>query len=153
TSAPEGGSASRNATTAASSCSRPTSSRLRSSTAPPLSLRPRSLDNTDPRPGQRPGGDDGRVSLLERDDSVLVVVDAQPGFLARAWFPAEDAAASRWALDRMAGLVAVAARLAVPIVATEEEPDRNGATDARLGERFPAATPVLTKPTFGLTRT
>jgi nicotinamidase-related amidase len=91
------------------------------------------------------------VALLERDDSVLVVVDAQPGFLAREWFSAEDVAAARSALDRAAWLVALASRLAIPLVVTEEEPELNGATDERL--RLPPATPVFTKPTFGLTRT
>jgi len=84
------------------------------------------------------------VALLNRDDSVLVVVDAQPGFLAAEAEPA---------VERMAWLVALAARLGVPVVVTEEEPERNGATDERVGARLPARTPVLTKPTFGLART
>jgi nicotinamidase-related amidase len=97
--------------------------------------------------------DDDGMALLERDDSVLVVVDAQPGFLARGWFSADDASAAASALDRAVWLVAVAARLGVPIVVTEEEPERNGSTDPRLAERFPAGTPVLRKPTFGLAGT
>jgi nicotinamidase-related amidase len=84
------------------------------------------------------------LALLDRDDSVLVVVDAQPGFL-----PVEAEAA----VERMAWLVAVAARLGVPIVVTEEEPERNGATDHRVLDRLPAATPVFRKPTFGLAAT
>jgi nicotinamidase-related amidase len=93
------------------------------------------------------------VGLLERDDSVLVVVDVQPGFLAREWFSEEDVAASLAALDRIVWLVAVAERLGIPIVVTEEEPARNGATHRRVAERLPPETPVLTKPTFGLART
>lgn len=81
------------------------------------------------------------MPLLDRDDSVLVVVDAQPHFL--------DADAEP-AVERMAWLVAVAARLGVPVVVTEEEPERNGATDARVADVLPAGTPVLEKPTFGL---
>jgi nicotinamidase-related amidase len=81
------------------------------------------------------------MPLLDRDDSVLVVVDAQPGFLSPQAEPA---------VERIAWLVAVAARLGVPMVVTEEEPERNGATDARIAERLPAATPRFTKPTFGL---
>jgi len=84
------------------------------------------------------------MALLDRDDSLLVVVDAQPGFL-----PAE----AEPAVERMAWLVAVAARLAIPVVVTEEEPDRNGSTDARVAERLPAGAPVFTKPTFGLAGT
>jgi nicotinamidase-related amidase len=81
------------------------------------------------------------MALLDREDSVLVVVDAQPGFLAGE--------ADR-AVERMAWLVSLAARLGVPVVVTEEEPERNGATDARLAERLPGGAPVFTKPTFGL---
>ncbi|HEY5059097.1 MAG TPA: isochorismatase family protein [Gaiellaceae bacterium] len=93
------------------------------------------------------------MGLLERDDAVLVVVDVQAGFLARAWFTKEDAAAAGAALDRMAWLVALAVRLGIPVVATEEEPERNGPTDPRVAERLPAETPVLRKPTFGLAGT
>ena len=84
------------------------------------------------------------MALLDRDDSVLVVVDAQPGFLA----PEAEAA-----VERMAWLVAVAVRLGVPVVVTEEEPERNGPTDVRVADRLPAGTPVLRKPTFGLAGT
>jgi|SRR5579884_45847 len=84
------------------------------------------------------------MPLLDRDDSVLVVVDVQPGFLA---------AEAGQAVERMAWLVAVAARLAVPVVVTEEEPERNGATDARIVAQLPAGAPVLRKPTFGLAGT
>jgi nicotinamidase-related amidase len=84
------------------------------------------------------------MPLLDRDDSALVVVDAQPGFLAPE---AEQAVA------RMAWLVAVAARLGIPVVVTEEEPARHGATDARVVAQLPAGAPVLTKPTFGLAGT
>jgi nicotinamidase-related amidase len=84
---------------------------------------------------------------------VLVVVDVQPGFLARAWFSDEDAEAARAALDRAAWLVALAARLGIPIVVTEEEPERNGAVHPDVAERLPAGTPVLRKPTFDLAGT
>ena len=77
------------------------------------------------------------MPLLDRDDSVLVVVDAQPGFL-----PAE----ADPVVARIAWLVALAARLGIPIVATEEEPERHGATVVTL----PADTPVFRKQTFGL---
>jgi nicotinamidase-related amidase len=84
------------------------------------------------------------MALLDRDDSVLVVVDAQPGFLP---------VGSESAVERMAWLVAVAARLGVPVIVTEEEPERNGVTDARVASRLPAGTPVFKKPTFGLAST
>lgn len=84
------------------------------------------------------------MALLDRDDSVLVVVDAQPGFL-----PVE----AEGAVERMAWLVAAAVRLGVPVIVTEEEPERNGATDTRIADRVPAGTPVFRKPTFGLAAT
>jgi nicotinamidase-related amidase len=84
------------------------------------------------------------MALIDRDDSVLVVVDAQPGFLATEAEPA---------VERMAWLVAVAVRLGIPVLVTEEEPERNGVTDARVVHRLAAGTPVFTKPTFGLAAT
>src|SRR5690349_6426278 len=84
------------------------------------------------------------MPLLDRDDSVLVVVDAQPGFLAAGAEPA---------VERMAWLVAIAAVLDVPVIVTEEEPERNGATDPRVAKRLPSGAPVFTKPTFGLAGT
>jgi nicotinamidase-related amidase len=84
------------------------------------------------------------MALLDRNESVLVVVDAQPGFLEPEAEPA---------VERMAWLVAVAARLGIPVIVTEEEPERNGATDTRIVDRLPAATPVFRKPTFGLAAT
>jgi len=93
------------------------------------------------------------MGLLERADSMLVVVDVQPGFLARDWFAEADVVAARTALDRVVWLVALAARLGIPIVVTEEEPERHGATDPLVVERIPGGTPVLRKPTFGLAGT
>ena len=93
------------------------------------------------------------MELLERDDTVLVVVDVQPGFLAREWFSEEDAAAARATVDRVAWLVALAVRLGVPVVVTEEEPERHGPTDPRVAERLSAGASALRKPTFGLAGT
>src|SRR5204862_6975936 len=75
---------------------------------------------------------------------VLGAVAGQPGFLG-------DRADS--AVGRRAWRGAVAARLGVPVVVTEEEAERNGAPDARVAARLPAGTPVFTKPTFGLAGT
>jgi nicotinamidase-related amidase len=80
------------------------------------------------------------MPLTAAEDCLLVVVDAQPGFL-------EEGADS--ALERAAWLTSLAAALDVPVLATEEEPDRNGATRIAL----PPGTPVFTKPTFGLAGT
>jgi nicotinamidase-related amidase len=93
------------------------------------------------------------MGLVREENTLLVVVDAQPGFLERAWFSERDSESARTALERMVWLVALAARLGIPVVVTEEAPDRNGSTDARIVERLPAGTPVLGKPTFGLAGT
>ena len=79
------------------------------------------------------------MPLLDRDDSVLVVVDAQPGFL--------PAGAADEAVARIGWLVAVARVLSIPVVVTEEEPERHGATDPRVGADGVTA---FRKPTFGL---
>jgi len=91
--------------------------------------------------------------LLDRDDCVLVVVDTQPGFLRKPWFSEQDVAASEDALNRLVWLVAVASRLSIPVVVTEEEPERNGSTDARVRDWLPPGTAALRKPTFGLAAT
>jgi nicotinamidase-related amidase len=93
------------------------------------------------------------MELLEREDTVLVVVDVQPGFLAREWFSEEDEAAARAAVDRVAWLVALAVRLGIPVVVTEEEPERHGPTDPRVAEQLSAGASALRKPTFGLAGT
>jgi nicotinamidase-related amidase len=85
------------------------------------------------------------VPLVDRDDSVLIVVDAQEGF-----FGEGDEA--REALTRLTWLARVASKLGVPAVLTEEDPGRNGPTYAPLTELFRDA-PALVKPNFGLTGT
>ena len=88
------------------------------------------------------------MPLLERSDSVLVVIDAQPGFSGSDDEAARAAAASREVAGWLAG---VAVALDVPIVVTEEDAERNGPTDESIMRRLPAATPILAKAVFGLT--
>jgi nicotinamidase-related amidase len=99
------------------------------------------------------GDDGGMPGLVLREDSVLVVVDAQPGFLAKKTFNDAENAAARSALARMAWLVAVAARLELPVIVTEEEPDRHGSTAAEVASVLPEGAAVYRKPTFGLANT
>ena len=87
------------------------------------------------------------MPLIDRAESVLVVVDCQPGFVA----PAEpEHAVAGATLDRAIWLATIARLLDIPAVVTEEAPDRNGHTEPFLRERLVPETPVLTKPTFGL---
>lgn len=88
------------------------------------------------------------MTLLDRTDSVLIVVDAQPGF------PGADApdTASATAAREVAGwLVRVAAALDVPTVVTEEDAERNGPTDPVIARRLATGSPILAKDVFGLT--
>jgi nicotinamidase-related amidase len=87
--------------------------------------------------------------LLDRDDSVLIVVDAQPRF-APAEEQVEGAPPGADVVARIAWLVGVAAAQGVPVVVTEEDPDLNGRTHASIAGGLPPDTPVLTKWTFGL---
>ncbi|HEX4896883.1 MAG TPA: isochorismatase family protein [Candidatus Limnocylindrales bacterium] len=86
--------------------------------------------------------------LIDRDDSLLLVVDLQPGFFAGH---AEAARAGLGeAVARAAWLVGVAAALGVPVIVTEEDPARNGPTDTAVLARAGPATPVFEKHVFGL---
>ena len=82
------------------------------------------------------------MPLTAHEDCLLVVIDAQPGF------HSEDPAALE-ALARAGWLMRLAETLGVPVVVTEEEPERNGRTSIELAP----GTPVFTKPTFGLAGT
>jgi nicotinamidase-related amidase len=87
------------------------------------------------------------MPLIERADSLLVVIDAQPGFSGTT----DDAgAAAVGARDVAAWLVGVAAALGIPIVVTEEDPGTNGPTDPAIGSKLPAGTPAFAKAAFGL---
>ena len=88
------------------------------------------------------------MRLLERDDSLLVVIDAQRSFADRV--NGAGAAAST-VIERIAWLTGVAGALGVPVVMTEEDPDRNGATDPRILEAAAPGTPApFRKAVFGL---
>jgi nicotinamidase-related amidase len=89
------------------------------------------------------------MPLLDRDDSLLVVIDLQPRF----WGDRLDAADRRCvagAAARAAWLAAVASAWGIPAVVTEEAPDRKGHTDEAVLGGLPPGTPVFTKPVFGL---
>ena len=79
------------------------------------------------------------MPLTDHTDCVLVVIDVQPGF-------GGDADV----LARMHWLTKLARALDVPVVVTEEEPERHGPTRPGFVED---GTPVFRKPTFGLAGT
>jgi nicotinamidase-related amidase len=88
------------------------------------------------------------VALLDRADSLLVVIDAQPGFYPSGL--AIDRERHAAVTARVAWLVGVAAALGVPVVITEEDRARNGPTAAAVVRRAPAGTTVHAKHVFGL---
>jgi nicotinamidase-related amidase len=90
------------------------------------------------------------VPLVRREDSVLVVVDAQPGFFAYEALGEGDAIRASKAVARITWMAGLATLLDVPAVVVEEAPLRNGHTDPGILERLPDDVPVIVKPTFGL---
>ena len=91
------------------------------------------------------------MPLVRREDSVFVVVDAQPGFFAYDALSEDDARRAADAVTRITWMAGLAALLEIPAVVVEEGPDRNGRTDPGILERVPSGTPTIEKPTFGLT--
>ena len=83
------------------------------------------------------------MSLVRREDSVLVVVDTQPGFLS-----GDDEAGAT--VKRIAWLAGMAVQMEIPVVVVEEDPSAYGDTVEAIRERLSAATPRIVKPTFGL---
>ena len=91
------------------------------------------------------------MPLVRRADSVLVVVDTQPGFVAHPAMSDDDRTAAAHTVERIAWLARVAALLDVPALATEEAPEREGKTHPRVKACLPEGAPVVPKATFALT--
>jgi nicotinamidase-related amidase len=81
------------------------------------------------------------MPLLERADCLLVIVDAQPGFVAHPSMSATEHEQSAAALGHAAWLAGLARLLDVPAVVVEEGVERNDATDETLRARLPPSTP------------
>jgi nicotinamidase-related amidase len=87
------------------------------------------------------------VPLLERDDSVLVVIDLQPEFWGARLDASEEAEVER-CVARASWLAGAAAALGVPVVLTEEDSARNGPTAAGVLQAVGLSASVFTKPVF-----
>ena len=92
--------------------------------------------------------DSGAMPLLDRDDCVLVVIDAQAGFLNKV-----DAEVAADVVDRIRWLVTLAGVLEIPVKVTEEEPERNDPTAQPIRNALPPNSKRHVKPTFGLAGT
>jgi nicotinamidase-related amidase len=90
------------------------------------------------------------VPLVDHTDSVLVIVDTQPGFVDYDGMPEATRVASARTVERIAWLAGFAGMLEVPVVAVEEDPARNGHTHPGVAERLPHGTPVQVKDAFSL---
>lgn len=82
--------------------------------------------------------------LIDRDDSILIVIDAQPAFLDK--LPAEE---RRALLSRLCWLIGVANWLTIPLVVTAEDMPRLGGVAPELARLLPE-TPAFNKMIFGL---
>ncbi len=82
--------------------------------------------------------------LIDRDDSILIVIDAQPAFLGKL-----AAKAERALLTRLCWLIGVANWLAIPLVVTAEDVPRLGGVAPELAQLLPD-TPTFNKMIFGL---
>ena len=83
--------------------------------------------------------------LLAADDCVLAVIDTQDGFLGK--LPEDEASVI---VDRVRWLCRLAVWLRVPVVVTEEEPERNGQTAPAVAAVLAAGTARHVKPVFDL---
>jgi nicotinamidase-related amidase len=90
------------------------------------------------------------MPLVERGDSLLVVVDTQPGFFSHDAMSDEARAESAAVMDNIRWLAGMATSLDIPAVVTEESPEKEGATDPVILERLGPDTPVIRKSTFSL---
>jgi len=85
---------------------------------------------------------------VAREDCVLVVIDAQPGFYGSHRVDV-DRARHESALSTAAWVTGLARALSVPVVVTEEDAATNGPTSAAITGALPEGTSVMDKAVFG----
>jgi nicotinamidase-related amidase len=89
--------------------------------------------------------DRARESLVNVEDSLLCLIDVQPGFADKL-----DDRTRVGLIERVAWIASLARALSVPIVITEEEPDSNGPTLPEVLAQVAGDASRYQKPTFGL---
>ncbi|MEA2494910.1 MAG: hypothetical protein QOJ29_2821 [Thermoleophilaceae bacterium] len=85
------------------------------------------------------------MALVDAAESAIALVDTQPGFVDHDLMDKDDRERAGATVDRIAWLLGLAGLMEIPVVAVEEDPDRNGHTEERVAERLPAATPIHVK--------
>ncbi|MGH4030979.1 isochorismatase family protein [Actinomycetota bacterium Odt1-20B] len=89
------------------------------------------------------------MPLLDRDDCTLVIIDVQDDF-----YPPRRLDVDRQRFDdmvrRIAWVTAVADRLEIPVVVTEEDPDASGHTVPGIRGALPAKATTLPKNAFAV---
>ncbi|MFZ5855737.1 MAG: isochorismatase family protein [Chloroflexota bacterium] len=85
------------------------------------------------------------ASLLEVNDSLLVVIDIQPSFVRK-----ENAVEPNPLLQRMCWVIQVANWLKVPLVVTAEDIPNSGNVSDEVAQILPPDTKIFNKMTFGL---
>lgn len=85
------------------------------------------------------------ASLLEVNDSLLVVIDIQPSFVRK-----ENAVEPNPLLQRMCWVIQVANWLKVPLVVTAEDIPNSGNISEEVSQILPPDTKIFNKMTFGL---
>ena len=84
-------------------------------------------------------------SLLEVNDSMLIVIDIQPSFVKKEFNNEHNPL-----LQRMCWVIKVAKWLGVPLIVTAEDLPRTGNVSAEVAEILPLDTKIYNKMTFGL---
>ena len=85
-------------------------------------------------------------TLIEVEDSLLVVIDIQPSFVEKEAIDGDNAL-----LQRMCWVIKVANWLKVPLVVTAEDIPHVGSVSDEVRELLPPGTDIYDKMTFGLT--
>ncbi|MFJ9850332.1 isochorismatase family protein [Streptomyces sp. NPDC101150] len=89
------------------------------------------------------------MPLIDRDDCALVIIDAQTHF-----YPPQRLDVDRQRfhdmVHRISWITAVANRLGIPVVVTEEDPRDNGHTEPRIVDALPAKAVTLPKNAFAV---
>src|SRR6185503_16491681 len=84
-------------------------------------------------------------SLLDVNDSMLIVIDVQPSFVKK-----ESENEDNPLLQRMCWVIKVANWLGVPLIVTAEDIPRMGSVTKEVAEILPPGTKIYNKMTFGL---